>query len=90
MGDKKLKAINNLRSIMINNSDSIDRIIVSEAFMREVVQYPELIQIDVYFDDEFGNIPLMLGIPIVESQTITKNAILELKNGEFAIINLQE
>ena len=88
MGDKKLKTINNLRSILINNFDFIERIIVSEAFMQEIVQYPDLIQIDVYFDEELGNVPLMLGIPIVESQTMTKNAVLEMKNEEYIIINL--
>lgn len=90
MDNKGLKAANNLRSILINNSDDIERIIVSEAFMRKVVQYPDIIQIDVYFDEEYGNIPLMLGIPIVESETITKNAILEMKNGEYGIIKLEE
>lgn len=88
--DKRLKSISNLRTILINNSDSIERIIVSESFMQEVVQHPDLIQIDVYFDEEFGNIPLMLGIPIVESETMTKNAVLEMKNGEYGIIKLQE
>lgn len=82
--------MNNLRNILINNFDAIERIIVSESFMQEVIQHPDLIQIDVYFDEEFGNIPLMLGIPIEESETMTKNAVLEMKNGEYGIIKLQE
>ncbi len=89
MGKKK-KSLTNLKSFLIKNNEFIERIIVSESFMKEVVQYPDLIRIDVYFDEEFGNIPLMEGIPIAESETIQKNAILELKNGEYIIITLEE
>lgn len=89
MGKKK-KSLTNLKSLLIKNNEFIERIIVSESFMKEVVQYPDLIRIDVYFDEEFGNIPLMEGIPIAESETIQKNAILELKNGEYIIITLEE
>jgi hypothetical protein len=85
----KKKSIENLKALLIKNNEFIERIIVSEGFMQEVIKYPNLISIDVYFDEDFGDIPLMEGIPITESETIQKNAVLELKNGEFIIITLE-
>lgn len=87
---KNKKAVENLKILLAKNNEFIDRIIVSESFMQEIIKYPAIITIDVYFDEEFGNIPLMDGIPIAESQTIQKNAVLELKNGEFIVITLEE
>lgn len=84
------KSMMNLRTILVNNNDDIERIIVSNDFMCKIAEHTDIITIDVDFNEERGYMPFMVGIPIVESQTIKKNAILEMKNGEYVVLKMEE
>ncbi len=84
------KSIQNIKYILNKNRDNIKQIVTSAAFVSLLNTYPDIIYLHIIENEETGDVLEIEAIPAILSEAITKNAILEMKNGESIIIKLEE
>ena len=84
------KSVQNIKYILNKNRDNIKQIVASVSFITLLNTYPDIIYLNITENEETGDTLEIEAIPTVVSQTITKNAIIEMKNGESIIFSLEE
>ena len=85
-----MKSIENAIDIIKTNSDFIDRILVSEDFMLKLIPYSGKIKIESktirISESDLAEQFYLFDIPLIYSNILLKDAIMEMKSGESVIL----